>query len=185
VGVMFTEFQEQAEWHLRLENSGVRICDLILGPSDFRVRLADRLEEAVGWLWVVQVEHQEPEANPKALWGSAARVRDLVLGGPTGTSSLAASLSLVLELIEGRVDATAANGVCWGAWSVLTTALSHFLELEIELELLGSGSNVDLTEGQLDALWTQMHRASKWLTSCIPPSVAHDPPDDTWNEEEE
>jgi hypothetical protein len=35
---------------------------------------------------------------------------------------------------------------------VLGAALSHFLELGNELELLGSGRNVDLTEDQVDAL---------------------------------
>jgi hypothetical protein len=35
---------------------------------------------------------------------------------------------------------------------VLTTTLLHFPESETELELLGSGHNVYLTEGQLDAL---------------------------------
>jgi hypothetical protein len=35
-------------------------------------------------------------------------------------------------------------GVHWGARLVLTAALSHFLELEPELELLGSRYNADL-----------------------------------------
>jgi hypothetical protein len=41
---------------------------------------------------------------------------------------------------------------------VLATALSHFLELGAELELLGSRCNVDLTEDHVDALWTQRVR---------------------------
>jgi hypothetical protein len=39
---------------------------------------------------------------------------------------------------------------------VLATALSHFLELGTELELLGSVCNADLMEDQVDALWTQV-----------------------------
>jgi hypothetical protein len=34
----------------------------------------------------------------------------------------------------------------------LIAALSHFLELEIELDLLGFGHNADLIECQLDVL---------------------------------
>jgi hypothetical protein len=36
----------------------------------------------------------------------------------------------------------------------LTTVLSHFPDLETKLELLGSGYNVDLTKGHLEAFWT-------------------------------
>jgi hypothetical protein len=54
-----------------------------------------------------------------------------------------------------------------------TTTLSHFLELETEIELLGSGHNVDLTEGRLDALWAQTRRASKSLLSSVLSSVTH------------
>jgi hypothetical protein len=37
---------------------------------------------------------------------------------------------------------------------VLVAALSHFLELDSELELLGSGCNADLMKDQVDAFWT-------------------------------
>jgi hypothetical protein len=47
---------------------------------------------------------------------------------------------------------------------VLTAVLMHFVELEHELELLGSRYNTNLTEGKLEAFW--------W----VPPSVAHNPP---------
>jgi hypothetical protein len=43
--------------------------------------------------------------------GSAAWVSDLVLDRAEGTSSLATSLSLSVELLEGRIDAMGANGV--------------------------------------------------------------------------
>jgi hypothetical protein len=59
----------------------------------------------------------------------------------------------------------------------LVAALLHFLELEPELELLGSGHNVNLTEDQADAHWAQVRAASDWLALHVPPSVAHSPPD--------
>jgi hypothetical protein len=49
----------------------------------------------------------------------------------------------VAELIEYRVDVTAANVVHWGTQSVLAAALSHCLELGTVLELLGSRHNAD------------------------------------------
>jgi hypothetical protein len=70
----------------------------------------------------------------------------LVLDNAHGPSSLVASLSVVVELFEGQFDAVIMNGVRWGTRSVLVAALSHFLELDVELELLGSGCNTDLTE---------------------------------------
>jgi hypothetical protein len=73
------------------------------------------------------------------LWTLASRVRDLVLDDANRPSSLTVSLSMVAELLEGRIDTAAANGVCWGTQFVLVTALSHFSELKSKLELLGSG----------------------------------------------
>jgi hypothetical protein len=68
-----------------------------------------------------------------------------VLDNVDGPSSLAASLSTEVELLEGRIDAATANGVHWGTRSVLVATLSHFLELKPELELLGSKHNQGLT----------------------------------------
>jgi hypothetical protein len=63
-------FREQKERCLRLEDSGSRICDLILRPAGDRVCLAVHLEEAVRRLQVMQVEHREVVAELKALcWG--------------------------------------------------------------------------------------------------------------------
>jgi hypothetical protein len=76
----------------------------------------------------------------------------VVLGSTNGPSSLAAYMSTVAELLEGRVYAAAANGVRWGSRSALVAAVSHFLELKTELELLGSGHSVDLTEDEADTL---------------------------------
>jgi hypothetical protein len=84
----------------------------------------------------------------RALWSSDTRVWDLVLKGSDEASSLVELLSSTVDLIEGHVDATATNGSIWGGgWLALTATLSHFHKLE----LLGSGRNADLTEGQLDA----------------------------------
>jgi hypothetical protein len=62
-----------------------------------------------------------------------------VLGNAHRLSSLAVSLSMVAELLEGRIDTTVANGVRCGTQSTLVSTLSHFLELKSELEILGSG----------------------------------------------
>jgi hypothetical protein len=69
-----------------------------------------------------------------------------VLDNADEPSSLAASLSVAVELLEGWVDFMAANGVRWGTRSALVAALSHFSKLDTELELLESGRNTDLTE---------------------------------------
>jgi hypothetical protein len=53
--------------------------------------------------------------------------------------SLVASLSSIAELLEGCIDITTANRVRWGTRLALAATLSHFAELEVELELLGFG----------------------------------------------
>jgi hypothetical protein len=68
---------------------------------------------------------------------------------------------MLVELLDGRIDTTTTNGVHWGARSALVTALSHFPEL---------------TEDQVDALWTWVRVASDLLASCVPPLVAYNPP---------
>jgi hypothetical protein len=82
----------------------------------------------------------------EALWTSAARVQDLVLDNVYGVSSLVASLSTVVELLEGRIGTVAANGVHWWTWYALVAALSHFSELKSELEMPEFRCNADLTE---------------------------------------
>jgi hypothetical protein len=54
------------------------------------------------------------------------------------SSSLAASLSTVVELLKGRIDVVATNGVHWGTRSTLVVTLSHFLEMKSEMEMLRS-----------------------------------------------
>jgi hypothetical protein len=48
VGEMLTKFYEQTEQCLRLKNSSSRVCNLILGLADDRVRPTVRLEEGTG-----------------------------------------------------------------------------------------------------------------------------------------
>jgi hypothetical protein len=48
-------------------------------------------------------------------------------------------MSMVAERLEGQIGAVTANGVRWGSCSVLVAAVSHFLELDADLEVLGSG----------------------------------------------
>jgi hypothetical protein len=43
----------------------------------------------------------------------------MVLERSDGTSSLAASLSSAVELLEDLIDGATSNGVHWGTWSVL------------------------------------------------------------------
>jgi hypothetical protein len=61
---------------------------------------------------------------------------------------------------------------------VLLATMSHFSELKTELELLGSEQNVDLDEGQADALCPLVRVASDSLALLVPSSMARDPPDD-------
>jgi hypothetical protein len=151
---------------------------MLLGLPPSQAQWADRLTEVAGWLEVELTARQLVDADLGALRPSAARVRDLVLGNADGLSSLAASLSMVAELLKGQIDTTTANGVCWGTRSALVAALSHFLKLKSKLELLGSERNSDLTNDQADTLWPLVSAASDSLASLIPSSIALDPPDD-------
>jgi hypothetical protein len=71
----------------------------------------------------------------------------------------------------------AVNRVQWGGPLALTVALSHFPELEVELDLLGSSYNADLTGDQMEALWSRTRQASESLSSRVPSSAACDPLD--------
>jgi hypothetical protein len=52
--------------------------------------------------------------------------------------------SLSPKLTEAQVDAAAINGFQLGSQLALTAALSHFPELQVELDLLGTSYNADL-----------------------------------------
>jgi hypothetical protein len=81
-----------------------------------------------------------------------------------------------VELVEGRVNAAAINGVNWGARLALTAILSHFPELEIEVELLGSRYNTDPMKDEIEAFCTGTRWASKSLSSRVPSLAARSPP---------
>jgi hypothetical protein len=93
---------------------------------------------------------READAELETLRTLAARLWDLVLGGANGPSSLVVSMSAVTELLEGRIDVAATNGVRWGPCFALVATVMHFLELEV----LGSRHIVGLSEDEADALWT-------------------------------
>jgi hypothetical protein len=112
-----------------------------------------------------------------ALRSSTVRVQDLVLGGADGPFSLTTSMSTVVELVGNRIDAAAANGVSWGSRSALVAVVLHFLELDADLEVLGSGRSVGLTDNEVDALWSRVCAASDSLASHVPSLVARNPPD--------
>jgi hypothetical protein len=76
---------------------------------------------------------READTKVEALLNSAAWVCYLVLEWANEPFSLAASMSSVAELLEGRIDAAA-------------VVLSHFPELGTDHKLLGLGHNADLTE---------------------------------------
>jgi hypothetical protein len=118
----------------------------------------------------MQDEHQ-------ALQNSDTWVWDLVLERSSEAPSLTVALSLTADLIEGRADATDANRVHYWACLVLTTILSHFPELDIKLELLGSEYNTDLTKDEMEVFWTRTRQASESLSSRVHPLVARSPPD--------
>jgi hypothetical protein len=88
---------------------------------------------------------READAKLEALWTLAMRVWDLVLGSADGPSSLETSLSVVAELLEGWTDAVDAHRAHWGSCPALVAIVSHFSELEANLEVFGSGCSTDLT----------------------------------------
>jgi hypothetical protein len=100
-----------------------------------------------------------------------------MLGSADGSSSLAASVSMAVEPLEGRINAAATNGVRWGSHSALVAIVSHFPKLKTELEVLRSERSIVLIEDEADALWIQVCAASDLLASHIPSSVARNHPD--------
>jgi hypothetical protein len=113
------------------ERLGERICDLLLRLPFILARLANHVDEATGQRGVELAARWEADPELEALRTSVTRVRDLVLDRVDEPSSLATSLSRAVELLEGWVDAAAANGVYWGTCSTLVATLSHFPKLEV------------------------------------------------------
>jgi hypothetical protein len=91
-------------------------------------------------------------------------------------------LSSTADLIKGHVDVAATNGVHEGTRLALTAVLSHFPDPVLELELLGSGYNADLTKDEMGVFCTRTRRASESLSWRVPPSVSHSPPNDAREE---
>jgi hypothetical protein len=60
---------------------------------------------------------------------------------------------------------------------MLVFAVSHFSELDADLEVLVSERSVGMTEDEVDALWSRLRAASDSLASQDPSSVACNPPD--------
>jgi hypothetical protein len=169
VGELVTEFQKMEERCSRLERHAMRICDLLLGPPPGRARLADHLDKAARQLRVELAARWEVDVELEALRTLVTRVRDLVLDNADGPSSLAASMSIAVELLEGRIDAAAADGVRWWSCFALFGAVSHFSELKSGLELLWSGCNMELTEDEADALWTWcVQPRTRWHRMFLP-----------------
>jgi hypothetical protein len=78
----------------------------------------------------------------------------MVLERTDEAPSLAVALSSTADLMKDHIDAAVTYGVDCGARLELTTVLSHFPELELELELLGSEYNADLTKDEMEVLWS-------------------------------
>jgi hypothetical protein len=128
---------------------------------------------------VAVAEQRRVNAELEALWTSIMFVQDLVLGSAIKSSSLVASLAMVAEEVENRINTMTANGVWWGTRYALVAVMSHFPELEPKLELLGYGRDADLSDDQVDAIWPLVSIASDLLVSLIPSLLARGPPDDT------
>jgi hypothetical protein len=111
LGELDVEFWRLEEWRSQLEWSRARICDLLLGLLPGQVCLADHLDEATRQLGEELAAQQEVDTELEVLLTSAAQVKNLVLDNANGSSSMAASLSMVAELLEDWVDATATNDV--------------------------------------------------------------------------
>jgi hypothetical protein len=135
VGELVTEFQKVEGRRSKLEWPTARIYDLLLRPPPGRAWLAGRLDEATGQLRVELVMRQEAEAELEALRSLVARFQCLVLDDTDRSSLLAVSMSMVAEWLESWIDAAAAHGVRWGSNSVLVADVSHFSELDVDLEV--------------------------------------------------
>jgi hypothetical protein len=103
------------------------------------------------------------KAELEALCVSAALIQDSVLGHTGGLSVLAASLAEKTKKVENQINTAAAHGVRWGTRSALVAALSHFLKLEPDQELHGSGWDADLSDDRVDALWPLVSASSNLL----------------------
>jgi hypothetical protein len=91
-----------------------------------------------------------------------------VPGDVSGSSSLAMSMSRVVNQLKRWIHAVTANGVHWGSHSALVAIVSHFSELDADLVVLESGHNAGLTEGEVENLWSRVRAATDLLVSLVP-----------------
>jgi hypothetical protein len=98
---LVAKFHRREELFSCLEGHGTRICELLLGPPPSQARWTDCLVDAAGQLEAKLTAWRLVDAKLGSLQTSAAHVRDMVLGNADGPSSLVASLSMVVELLEG------------------------------------------------------------------------------------
>jgi hypothetical protein len=89
---------------------------------------------------------QEVDTELEELQSLATHLQDMVMDNVGEPSSLAASLSTMVELLRDRIDTEVTSGVNCETQSALVAALSHLPELNSELELLVPGRNVDLMD---------------------------------------
>jgi hypothetical protein len=89
---------------------------------------------------------REVDTELEELRSLATRLQDMVMDNVGEPSSLAASLSTMVELLRDRIDTEVTSGVNCETQSALVAALSHLPELTSELELLVPGRNVDLMD---------------------------------------
>jgi hypothetical protein len=89
---------------------------------------------------------REVDTELEELRSLATRLQDMVMDNVGEPSSLAASLSTMVELLRDRIDTEVTSGVNCETQSALVAALSHLPELNSELELLVPGRNVDLMD---------------------------------------
>jgi hypothetical protein len=127
VGKLVTKFHKVEHRCSRLELPAPRICDLLLRPPPYQARLADHLDKATGQLIVELAAQWEADAELEALQTLAAQVWDMVLGSVDVLSSLTASMSVAVELLEGQIDTATTNGVRWEFRYAIVAPVSHFL----------------------------------------------------------
>jgi hypothetical protein len=89
---------------------------------------------------------REVDTELEELRSLATRLQDMVMDNVGEPSSLAASLSTMVELLRDWIDTEVTSGVNCETQSALVAALSHLPELNSELELLVPGRNVDLMD---------------------------------------
>jgi hypothetical protein len=90
--------EDRRSWLVR---PSTRIHNLLLGPPSGWAQLANRLDEALKQLRVELATQREADVELEALRTLATRVQDLVLGSIDGSSSLAASMYVIADLLDG------------------------------------------------------------------------------------